>query len=280
MRFSDAEFTRHVMSVTKIVAAAAALAAMAAGGTPVASAATHNWIAIGWNIHLANQIDPATTAHFFNTADSFGTGPNPGSNPVTDGFLTTAVLVYDSYAQFASDLRNGVISYRYKWVFYDPEMWPQTPHAEQLDPVKYLHQFGQLAHAHGYKVIEAPARDLGRVTDSACPLARGEKLDHWYIRCGIARAAAANADVYLVQDQANTTNLTAYDWLFTSARGQARAANPKIVVDCEVSTNRGTPWQMATAAKSVAANGYYIASTKAALADAVRFLRQMRAAGY
>ncbi len=269
------------MTITKIVAAAAAaLVVIAAGAAPTASAATHNWIATGWNIHLANQIDPVTTAHFFNTAGSFGIGPNPGRDPVTDGFATTPALVYDSYARFASDLQGSEITHGYGWVFYDPERWPQTPLAEQLDPVKYLHEFGQLAHAHGYKVIEAPGRDLGLVTGSACPKAPGEDLNHWYIRCNIPGAAAASADLLLIQDQVNTTNLATYDWLFTSARSQARAVNPQIVVDAELSTSHGTPWQMAAAAKSVSANGFYISITSSAISQAVQFFRQMRAAGY
>jgi hypothetical protein len=37
----------------------------------------------------------------------------------------------------------------------------QTPAAEQQNPVKYLGLFASLAHQHGYKVIETPARDLG-----------------------------------------------------------------------------------------------------------------------
>jgi hypothetical protein len=181
-----------------VLATAAAIAA-AVGGVSAASAATHDWIATGWNIHLADRLGPATTRHFFNTSSSFGTGPTASGNPVTDGFAANAVLVYDSYAQFASDISNGTIDPDYKWVLYDPEEWSQTPVAEQLNPAKYLAQFGHLAHAHGYKVIEAPGRDLGNVArpGSACPELPGENLDRWYIRCNIAGAAAAASDVYV-----------------------------------------------------------------------------------
>src|ERR1700752_4538429 len=57
------------------VASVAAFAAVVGGGASVASAATRDWIATGWNIHLADQADPATARHFFNTSSSFGTGP-------------------------------------------------------------------------------------------------------------------------------------------------------------------------------------------------------------
>jgi hypothetical protein len=282
------------MSVTKIVTgaavSAATLAAMTTGAASPASAAVHhratagahNWIATGWNIHLADQLDPATAGHFFNTAGSFGTGPDPRSNPVTDGFATSAVADYKSYAQFAADLASAAIDGHYRWVLYDPEEGPQTPLAEQASPARYLRQFGQLAHAHGYRVIEAPGRDLGNVAGpgSPCPKQPGDTLDKWYIRCGIATAAAAASDVVVVQDQVNTANLAEYAWLYASARGQALAANPRAVVDSELSTNYGTASQMAAAATSVSADGFYVTITNPAIGQADQFFRQMRAAGY
>jgi hypothetical protein len=293
MTFETSRYSRgDVMSVTKIVAGAAAGAAlaMAVGTASPASAATHhratasahNWIATGWNIHLADQIDPATTQHFFNTPGSFGTGPTAGSTPITDGFATTAVLDYSSYSQFASDLASGAINAHYKWVLYDPEEWPQTPLAEQANPVKYLRQFGQLAHAHGYQVIEAPGRDLGNVAGpgSPCPKQPSENLDQWYLRCDIAGAAAAASDLVVVQDQVNTANLAEFGSLYTSARGQAVAANPRAVVDVELSTNYGTASQMVAAARSVSASGYYVTITGPAISQAGQFFRQMQAAGF
>jgi hypothetical protein len=270
-------------SLVAVTAAAfAAFAATVGGGRSAAPASTHDWIATGWNIHLADQSDAATARHFFNTSGSFGTGPRASVNPVTNGFAAKAVLVYDSYAQFASDIQSGAISPAYKWVLYDPEEWPQTPVAEQLNPSKYLTQFGQLAHAHGYKVIEAPARDLGNVarSGSACPELAGEDLDHWYIRCDIAGTAAAASDVVVVQDQVNTTNPAEYASLFNNARQQALAANPQVIVDSELSTNYGRAGQMAAAAKSVNADGFYVSITSPAIGQADQFFKLMRAAGY
>jgi hypothetical protein len=260
---------------------ALAVLASLASGSAGAATAPRNWIGTGWNVHLAYQADAATTKHFFNAATSFGTGPSNDVSPVTDGFSTSATMYYSSYAQFQSDLNTGDITYPYKWVMYDPEGWAQTPAAEQQDPVKYLGLFATLAHQHGYKVIETPARDLGNVA-TVCPVntKTGENLDQWYIRCKIAAAAAA-ADVYVLQDQVNTTNVTEYDWLFSQARAQAVAANPSVQVDAEVSTNYGTADQMAAAAQSVPkASGFYLSTTSAGIAQTDQFLQQMQAAGY
>ncbi len=261
-------------------AALAAAAAAATIGAAPASAGVHNWAMTGWNIHLINQLDPAAASHFFNTGTSYGTGPNPASSPISDGFGTSAVLVYTSYAQFASDVRTGAISPGYKWVLYDPEMWSQTPVSEQQNPALYMRLFGQLAHANGYGVIEVPARDLAQVPGSACPQLPGENLDHWFVRCNMAGAAAAYSDVFVLQDQVNTTNPAEFDYLYNTTRGQALAANPQVQVDAEVSTNYGTPDQMAAAAQSVSADGYYINATTPTIAQADQFLQEMQAAGY
>jgi hypothetical protein len=200
-------------SVKKLLARlSAGLAATAAAGAaatlamaPASAATTTNWVMTGWNIHQLNQLSPTAASHFFNTPHSYATGPSMATSPVSDGFATAAVLVYNSYAQFAADLASHTIALSYTWVMYDPEYWAATPPNEQQNPAAYMQQFGQLAHAHGLKVIQAPGRDLGLVPGSACPKTPGENLDHWYLRCDIP-AAAAGGDMLVVQDQVNTTN--------------------------------------------------------------------------
>lgn len=271
-----------ITRLTAILAATAAAGAAAATfGTAAASAATtSNWVMTGWNIHQLDQLSPATASHFFNTPSSYATGPNTATSPVSDGFATTGVLVYNSYAQFAADIASHAIAPSYTWVMYDPEYWAATPLNEQQNPALYMQQFGQLAHAHGLKVIEAPARDLGLVPGAACPETRGESLDHWFLRCNIPAAAAASADMLVVQDQVNTTNVAEFDTLYTNSRAQAQAANPQIITDAEVSTTYGTASQIATAAKSAHADGIYINATTNALSKAKSFLRIMQLAGY
>lgn len=73
------------------------------------------------------------------------------------------------YQQFAADVNSGAITYPYQWGYYDPGLWSPTPMTEQQDPGTYMRLLAQLAHAHGYRVIEAPARDLGETAESFCP---------------------------------------------------------------------------------------------------------------
>jgi hypothetical protein len=268
------------LTVTLAATAGLGVAAAALSMAPASAATTSNWVMTGWNIHQLNQLSPAVASHFFNTPASYATGPAAATSPVSDGFTTTGVLIYNSYAQFAADITSHAITPSYTWVMYDPEYWSATPLPEQQNPAAYMQQFGQLAHAHGLKVIEAPGRDLGLVPGAACPETPGENLDHWFLRCNIPGAAAAVGDMVVIQDQVNTTNPAEFDYLYNSSRAEAQAANPQITTDPEVSTTYGTASQMATAAKSAHADGIYISATSNTLGRTAAFLRIMQAAGY
>ena len=268
------------------IAAGAAGAAIVAGATlallsgGAAFAATKPaWFMTASNVQSLSQTDSATAKHFFNTPTAFGAGASLVKTPVQAGYATTPVLNYTSYAKFSSDVKSGAIKYSYKWVMYDPEDWSQTPVNEQQDPVKYMELFGQLAHAHGLKVVEAPAMDLCSVTGTNYPRLSGETCSQWYTRVNIAGAAATNGDIFVLQDESNTTNLSQYVSLYTSAAAQASAANSGVSVYSEVSTANGTAAQMTAAAQSISPDGMYVAAP-GATAQADQFFQNMQAAGY
>src|SRR5579859_2021428 len=265
--------------------AAAAITAGAIMGPVLASASAASaatgpgWLVGAGTLAGVTAQDPATASQLLNTPATYGTGSSLIANPIQPGLAATPVLSYTSYAQFSSDIQNGHISFPYGWVMYDPEKWSQTPLNEQQDPIKYMTLFGQLAHANGLKVIMAPAMDLGWVPGSVIPRLPGELITSWYVRVGIAGAAAAAGDIVNIQAESQTTNLPRYDSLVNNAAAQARAANPGVRVFAEVSTVNGTPQQMATAAQSVSTDGYYVAATNA-IPQAVQFFQLMNAAGY
>jgi hypothetical protein len=268
------------------IAAAAAAAAVAGGAAlgilsgAAASAATKPaWFMTAGNIQSLSQADSATASHFFNTATAYGAGASLVKTPVQAGYATTPVLSYTSYAQFNSDLTSGAIKYGYQWVMYDPENWAQTPVGESQDPVKYLKLFGQLAHAHGLKVVEAPSLDLCSVTGTNYPRQSGESCIQWYQRVGIASAAGTGSDIYVLQDESNTTNLPQYVSLYNTTATQARAANSGVKVYSEVSTANGTADQMTAAARSISPDGFYVAAP-GAIPQADQFFQTMQAAGY
>jgi hypothetical protein len=267
---------------TRAKAGLAAVAAVGATGLaagPAGASTKPVWSMTAGNVQSMSAVDAGTTSYFFNTSRSYGAGASLVKTPVQRRYATTPVLSYTSYARFSSDIRGGAIHYRYKWVMYDPENWSATPAGERQNPVKYMALFGQLAHAHGLKVIQAPALDLGTVTGSVLPRHRGESVNQWYVRVDIAGTAAASGDIYLLQDESNTTVKGQYAPLFNTTENQARAANSRVLVFSEVSTVNGTAAQMATAAKSISPDGFYVAAA-GKIAQTLQFFRLMRTAGY
>ena len=271
---------------TRAKAGLAAVAAVAATGLVLALiaglAGGHPkpvWIMTAGNVQSLSHQDASTAAHFFNTPASYGAGASLVKTPVQARYATTPVLAYTSYARFSSDIRSGAIHYPYKWVMYDPENWSATPVGERRNPVRYMTLFGQLAHAHGLKVIQAPALDLATVTGSVLPRRAGESADQWFVRADIAGKAAAAGDIFQLQDESNTTAARQYTWMFNTTESQARAANASVRVFSEVSTVNGTAAQMASAAKSISPDGFYVAAA-GKVAQTLRFFRLMKAAGY
>jgi hypothetical protein len=272
--------TRAKAGIAAVAAVGATGLALALVAGPAGAAAKPVWIMTAGNVQSLSAVDAGTTSYFFNTPTAYGAGASLVKTPVQARYATTPVLAYTSYARFSSDIRSGAIRYPYKWVMYDPENWSATPVSERQAPVKYMTLFGQLAHAHGLKVIQAPALDLATVPGSVLPRHRGESVNQWNVRVNIAGVAAAAGDIYLLQDESNTTVAGGvYASMFNSAESQARAANARVRVFSEVSTVNGTAAQMAAAAKSISPDGFYVAAA-GKVAQTLQFFRLMRTAGY
>jgi hypothetical protein len=272
--------TRAKAGIAAIVALGATGLALALVSGPAGASTKPVWSMTAGNVQSLSGVDASTASYFFNTSAAYGAGASLVKTPIQAHYATTPVLSYTSYAQFASDIRSGAITYPYKWVMYDPEDWTATPVGEQQDPVKYMTLFGQLAHAQGLKVIQAPALDLGSVTGSVLPRLPGESINAWYMRVNIAGKAAAAGDIYLLQDESNTTAAAGvYASMFNTTQGQAQAANASIRVFSEVSTVNGTAAQMAAAAQSVSPDGFYVAAA-GNIPQTDQFFQLMKTAGY
>ena len=207
------------LTAATAITAAALLGSVLGSAGAASAAATTSWLMGAGTLAGIHAANPATTSAVLNAPTTYGAGSSLSGNPIQPGLAATPVLSYTSYAQFSSDIQNSRISFPYQWVMYDPEEWAQTPLNEQQNPDQYMTLFGQLAHAHGLKVIMAPAMDLGYVPGSVNPRLPGEAITTWYLRANIAGAAAAAGDVVNVQTESQTTNLPAYDSLFNGAAG-------------------------------------------------------------
>lgn len=265
------------VAVLATVSAASMALTLTAG--PAGAATKPVWVMTAGNVRSVSQQSPGTASHFFNTPAAYGVGGGLLRSPVQAGYATTPVLSYTSYAQFSSNIKSGAIKYPYRWVMYDPEHWSKTPVSEQQNPVRYMTLFGQLAHAHGLKVIQAPALDLAWAPGSVLPIQRGESGDQWFVRVNLAGAAAAAGDIFDLQNESNVTSGGQYAWMFNTTASQARAANPNVKAFSEVATDSATATQMATAAESISPDGYYVAAA-GDVPTTLQFFQIMKAAGY
>jgi hypothetical protein len=243
------------------------------------------WILTGSNVSEISANDPSLARYHFDTERAFVLGNEDRiQNLVISGYLSTPTLKYESYTRFRSDVENGRIDPSITAVMYDPELWPLTPHAEKRDPKRYLRQFATLAHAHGYKVITGPSRDLMNAPFAYCRKRSQETLSRAYIRCRIAAEAARYADAFTVQAQVHENDPRAYRWFVNAAAKQARAANAGIVLLSNLATSPfgfvATPGMLMRAHSAVddIVAGHTLTINAGEYEIAEEFLRRLRAA--
>lgn len=159
-------------------------------------------------------------------------GEDDGSantNPVAD---SQTLGIYTSYARFASDVSHKSIQPSIHWVMYDDERWNATPDNEQQQPLLFEQQFAGLAHAHGYKVILAPAQGL-LPGFSQTAFLDGTSYTQAFVSY-FAPVTAKNADIWVVQAQpyelAVYRNSNAYYNFIAQTEAAARAINPHVVL--------------------------------------------------
>jgi hypothetical protein len=156
----------------------------------------------------------------------------PGQQPLS-GVSTPLVVTFPSVGELRSALSGHTLPPGTQAVLYDPEAWSFTPPAEQRDPVRAAEQAAVLAHAHGLKLIVAPALNLTTILDP------GGSRSRWrsYLNLGLARSMARVADVVELQAQSLERSPATYSAFVRQAAAQARAANPRVSVLAGLSTN-------------------------------------------
>ncbi|MEU9129954.1 hypothetical protein AB0D08_17900 [Kitasatospora sp. NPDC048540] len=201
---------------------------------PGATAAAGSWIISGRTLGRLLAADPTgrTTARSFDTPDAYVlTGD--GNWAVPDGWRSTPTASFDSYTALESALTGNRLDPRIRAVLYDNEHWPQTPAAEQADPVRYDRMAADLVHRHHLLFIAAPATDL---VEALRPGTASGAFDT-FLKLGLAGEIARDADVLDLQAQGAEDNPTLFASFVAAATAQARRANPRIKVLAGLSTN-------------------------------------------
>ena len=154
----------------------------------------------------------------------------PGQQPLA-AVGAVPVVAFSAVSELEQAVTGNQLPAGTYGVLYDPEVWPYTPVAEQRDPAQAAGQALAIAHAHGLKLIVAPALNLTALQPSSGPRWRQ------FLQLGLAGAVAKVTDVIELQAQSLERDTATYTDFVRAAAAQARAANPKVTVLAGLSTN-------------------------------------------
>jgi hypothetical protein len=182
----------------------------------------------------------------------------PGQQPLATAGAAP-VVTFSAVGDLQAAVTGNQLPAGTRAVLYDPEAWSFTPVTEQQNPAQAAQQAASIAHAHGLKLIVAPALNLTTVVS-------GSTGPRWkqFLNLGLAGSIAKVADVIELQAQSLEQQPGTYADFVQSAAAQARAANPKVSVLAGLSTNppgAGVSSQQLTtaiSATSATVDGYWL----------------------
>ena len=183
----------------------------------------------------------------------------PGQKPLS-GVDAIPVVTYPSVSELRTALADNTLPAGTRAVLYDPEAWSYTPATEQRDPVQAATRAAELAHAHGLKIIIAPALNLTTVLDPRSSAPRWRT----FLDLRLAGPMARIADTVDLQAQSLERDTGTYAAFVRQAAEQARASNPNVTLLAGLSTNPpGTEVDSQQLTSAIAAsradvNGYWL----------------------
>jgi hypothetical protein len=156
---------------------------------------------------------------------------SPGQAPLAAAGALP-VVSFSSVSELTQAVTGNQLPAGTRAVLYDPEAWSFTPAREQRDPARAARQAMDVAHAHGLKLIVAPALNLTTVRP-------GQAGPRWrqFLDLGLAGALARACDVIELQAQSLERDTATYAAFVRAAAAQARRANPRVTVLAGLSTN-------------------------------------------
>ena len=156
---------------------------------------------------------------------------SPGQTPLAAAGALP-VVTFSAASELEQAVTGNQLPAGARGVLYDPEAWSFTPAREQRDPAGAARQAMDIAHAHGLKLICAPALNLTAVQP-------GGPGPRWrqFIDLGLAGALARVCDVIELQAQSLERDTGTYAAFVRAAAAQAREANPRVIVLAGLLTN-------------------------------------------
>jgi Cellulase (glycosyl hydrolase family 5) len=167
----------------------------------------------------------ATAAHFFDTPRTFVTGAGAAALALDGMSSAVPTTSFADEGKLAAAITAGRLAPGTAAVVYAAGATPRTPVAQQRDPAHYYALAAEVAHAHDLLFIAAPQTSLVKTLAPATP---APALDREFLRLGLARATARNADAFEAPAQATQDDSSAFASFVTKASGQASRSHPGI----------------------------------------------------
>lgn len=156
----------------------------------------------------------------------------PGQQPLAQ-VNAEPVVIFASATALEDAVSSGEVPAGTYGVLYDPEAWSFTPVTEQRDPLHAATRAAEAAHAHGLRLIVAPALNLTKVLKPS----RREPRWRQFLDLNLVGRLARIADVIELQAQSLERDTATYTTFVRTATSQAKATNPSIKVLAGLSTN-------------------------------------------
>ena len=182
---------------------------------------------------LQYYIQDASARAYFEGAQPFVIRRKTDTLTLPPSWNAREVRSFTSERAIERAFATGAIDSHVRAILYDNEAWSFTPLEEQRDSAGYTRKAASVVHAHGLQLIAAPSVNLLRTLD---PGYTGKKFQR-FLELGVLGGAAKSADVVVIQAQGAETALPLYSGFVRDGAGQARAANPHVLVLAGVSTN-------------------------------------------
>ena len=202
------------------------------GSDPGAAGATGPyWLVQDFTLALLerNGLPVSTITAIFNSPWTLLIVRPHGSAPDALVPRATKVETFDSFAALQAAFRDSTIEPGVSYVLYDNEAWALTPGGEQAAPFTSSAGALALAHAHGLRMIFAPAANLSTVLSpgysASDQLTSGGGKYSGYLDLNLAGRGAGVSDILEIQGQ-QAEDQPGFAAFVQRAVGQARAAAP------------------------------------------------------
>ena len=201
---------------------------------------TPAWIVSASLLSRLQLVAHATAAHFFNTPRTFVTGASSSSLALLGMGSAVPTMSFADEGKLAAAVNSGLLQPGTAAIVYAAGATSATPPAQQRNPAHYYALAAQAAHAHGLLFIAAPQTSL--VTTLA-PLTPTDALDREFLRLGLARDTARDADAFEAPAQASQDDSSVFAAFVSSASRQAARSHPGIELLAGLSAGaaRSTP---------------------------------------